>query len=81
MDKREKRRRKYSAAVVESRIATIDGHLERYRREMGKAELKLADYLRLAELESIAADGGEGEVIVRWVDRDAVGETEAEGDL
>jgi hypothetical protein len=76
VEKREKRRRKNSVAMVESRIATIDRHLKRFRSEMEKGELKLTDYLRLAELESIAADGGEGDVIVRWVDRDAVRETE-----
>jgi hypothetical protein len=81
VEKRERRRAKYSAAKVEGWIARIDGRLKRFRQELPKSDLKLADYMRLAEMETLAADGGEGEVIVRWVNADEVKEMEADEDL
>jgi hypothetical protein len=72
------RRKGYKAEVVERWIKTIDRCLARFREELPKSELKLTDYMRLTELESIAATDGKGEVIVRWVDCEA--EEEADDD-
>ena len=51
-------------------IAVIDGCLKRYLDELPRTELKLADYLKLAELNLLIADDGGKKVVVRWVNCD-----------
>ena len=75
MERRKRRQREQAAEAAKSWITAIDACLDRFREELAGADVKLADYMRLAELESMAARGGKGEVTVRWVDCDAESET------
>ena len=57
-------------ALVAGWIEMIDGCLKRYFEELPRTELKLADYLKLAELELLIADEGRKKLVVRWVNCD-----------
>ncbi len=52
---------------IEGWIATIDECLKRYFDELPNCDMKLADYLKLAELEAMVADEGEERTVMRWV--------------
>jgi len=65
--RRGKARQDELEAAILQKIGAIDGCLSRFYAELDKSDLKLADYFRLADLESIAAPG-DRKVIVRWID-------------
>ncbi|HXJ39983.1 MAG TPA: hypothetical protein VNH18_11965 [Bryobacteraceae bacterium] len=75
MTKSKQRRRKAMAPPV-MELTRIECALARFFGEVGEGDLKLADYVRLADMESVADDGGSEDVRARWVNE--AGETETE---
>jgi len=48
----------------------IDQHLTRYFDDLPRGEVKLADYLKLADVNLFSARTGRKKVVVRWVNCD-----------
>lgn len=62
-------------------IKVIDQHLARYFDELPRGEVKLADYVKLADVNLFSARTGRKKVVVRWVncdEKDQQTETENE---
>lgn len=51
-------------------IKVIDQHLTRYFDDLPRGEVKLADYLKLADVNLFSARTGRKKVVVRWVNCD-----------
>ena len=60
-------RRKARTELPIAEIAKIECVLAKWATELGESELKLADYVRLADIDSLADEGGGGDLVIRWV--------------
>lgn len=66
-----KGRRRRTGALPVMEIAALECALAKFFGGLNEGELKLPDYVRLAEMESLADEGGSQELRIRWVtDRD-----------
>lgn len=65
--KRKRRNDRDAEARIAVQVPAVDRCLERFFNELAECELKLADYMRLTELETMVAGDGDGEVIVQWI--------------
>lgn len=57
-------------ASLKKSIKVIDQYLTRYFDDVPKGEVKLADYLKLSELNLFSARTGRKKVVVQWVNCD-----------